>query len=405
MDSPHKPTRSLSTNLFFLFLLLSTNLLTSFISTTFYSSCTLKSLNPPPIPADTAAVITDSAPKDDDFKILDDSPTASDSDLPPEFIAFTSAQQLPFGFNTNFDSDRFFPPVGRPCTLFPDELQRFMSYKVNGSCPDDELLAQKLLLKGCEPLPRRRCRPIAPAVYVEPYPLPVSLWSTPSDSSVVWTAYTCKNYTCLINRKRNQKGFDDCKDCFDLAGPEKTRWAGPNIGGGLDFSIDEVLAMKKPGTIRIGLDIGGGVATFAVRMRERNITIITSSMNLNGPFNSFIASRGVIPLYISISQRLPFFDNTLDIVHSMHVLSNWIPTTLLHFLFFDIYRVLRPGGLFWLDHFFCVGEQLEEVYAPLINSIGFKKVKWVVGQKLDRGPELREMYISALLEKPLKNSW
>ncbi|XP_016652281.1 PREDICTED: probable methyltransferase PMT19 [Prunus mume] len=278
-----------------------------------------------------------------------------------------------------------------------------MSYKVNGSCPDDEFLAQRLLLKGCEPLPRRRCHPASNANYVEPYPLPKSLWSTPSDSSVVWTAYKCKDYNCLVNRKKNHNGFDDCLDCFDLQGNEKTRWEGK--GGGLDFGVDEVLGFKKPGTIRIGLDIGGGVATFAVRMRERNVTIVTTSMNLNGPFNSFIASRGVVPLYISISQRLPFFDNTLDIVHSMHVLSNWIPTTLLHFAVFDIYRILRPGGLFWLDHFFCVGEQLEEVYGPLIESVGFKKLKWVVGRKLDRGPKLREMYLSALLEKPLKNSW
>ncbi|KAA8530692.1 hypothetical protein F0562_005374 [Nyssa sinensis] len=157
-----------------------------------------------------------------------------------------------------------------------------MSYKVNGSCPDDELLAQKLLLKGCEPLPRRHCRPAAPSEYVEPYTLP--------------------------------KGFDDCKACFDLEGPEKIRWAG-SVGSGLDFSIDKVLAVKKPGTIRIGLDIGGGVATFVVRMKERNTTIVTTSMNLNGHFNTFIASRGVVPLYISISQRLPFFDNTFDIVH------------------------------------------------------------------------------------------
>ncbi|KAF8398907.1 hypothetical protein HHK36_014771 [Tetracentron sinense] len=337
----------------------------------------------------------------------DDTITTSSTttNLPSEFLAFTSPQLLPLGYNTNFDSDQIHPPVGHPCTLFPDYLHHYMSYKINGSCPDDELLAQKLLLKGCEPLPRRRCRPASPPKFVEPFPLPLSLWSTPSDNSVVWTAYSCKSYSCLINRNRNQKGFDDCKDCFDLDGREKTRWVIANSDGGLDFSIDEVLGKKKPGTVRIGLDIGGGSGTFAVRMRERNVTIVTTSMNLNGPFNSFIASRGVVPLYLSISQRLPFFDNTLDIVHSMHVLSNWIPTTLLHFSLFDIYRVLRPGGLFWLDHFFCVGEQLEEVYVPLIDSIGFNKVKWVVGRKLDRGPELREMYLSALLEKPLKRSW
>lgn len=408
MDSPRKPS-SFSTNLFFFLLLLSTNLLTLLLSSTFYSSCSLN-----PLITAASTLTTPHATSTNSVSATQGSDYASESsqtnlDLPSEFLAFTSGQLLPFGFNTNFDSDTIYPPAGQACTLFSDELRRYMTYKVNGSCPDDELLSQKLLLKGCEPLPRRRCRPAAQPDYVEPYPLPTSLWTTPPDSSVVWTAYTCKDYSCLINRYRTQKGFDDCKDCFDLQGREKTRWAAKqsNVGGGggLDFTIDEVLATKKPGTIRIGLDIGGGVATFAVRMRERNITIVTTSMNLNGPFNNFIASRGIVPLYISISQRLPFFDNTLDIVHSMHVLSNWIPTTLLHFLMFDINRVLRPGGLFWLDHFFCVGEQLEEVYGPLIESIGFNKLKWVVGRKLDRGPELKEMYLSALLEKPLRNSW
>ncbi|XP_041007785.1 probable methyltransferase At1g29790 [Juglans microcarpa x Juglans regia] len=278
-----------------------------------------------------------------------------------------------------------------------------MSYKVNGSCPDDKLLAQKLLLKGCEPSLDALA---APPMYAEPYPLPTSLWTTPSDNSAVWTAYTCKNFECLVNPKHREKRFSNCKDCFDLQAVEKTRWAvfGGNYRG-LDFSIDEVLAMKNPGTIRIRLDIGGGVATFAVRMMARNITIVTTSMNLNGPFNNFIASRGVVPLYISISQRLPFFDNTLDIVHSMHVLSNSILTTLLHFLMFDIYRILRPGGLFWLNHFFCVEEQFEELYKPLIESIGYKKLKWGRGEEARSRSERREMYLSALLEKPLNKSW
>ena len=40
-----------------------------------------------------------------------------------------------------------------------------------------------------------------------------------------------------------------------------------NGGGSMDYSVDEVLNLKKK-TIRIGLDIGGGIGTFAVRMRE-----------------------------------------------------------------------------------------------------------------------------------------
>ncbi|KAJ6421144.1 hypothetical protein OIU84_028513 [Salix udensis] len=242
MDSTHEP-KSLSTNLFYLFLLLSTNLLTLFLSSTFYSSsCSLN-------PISTTTTFTKSTSRSTngfDGTGNPDTPQAT-IDLPSEFLAFSSGQVLPLGFNANFNSDTFHPSVGQACTRFPDELSRFMTYKVNGSCPDDELSAQKLLLKGCEPLPRRRCRPAAQPDYVEPYPLPTSLWTTPPNSSVVWTAYTCKDYTCLINRKKTQKGFDDCKDCFDLQGRESNRWASRQIiEGSLDFTIDEVLAAKNP---------------------------------------------------------------------------------------------------------------------------------------------------------------
>ncbi|KAK3031325.1 hypothetical protein RJ639_035231 [Escallonia herrerae] len=138
--------------------------------------------------------------------------------------------------------------------------------------------------------------------------------------------------------RKNVLGYYDCKDCFDLKGREKTRWMFDN--GGLDYGMDQVLRAKSTGSIRIGLDTGGGTGTFAARMKERNVTIITSTMNLDGPFNSFIESRGLIPMHVSVSQRLPFFENTLDIVHSMHVLSNWIPDAMLEFTLYDIYRVL-----------------------------------------------------------------
>nr|GEU47405.1 S-adenosyl-L-methionine-dependent methyltransferase [Tanacetum cinerariifolium] len=64
-----------------------------------------------------------------------------------------------------------------------------------------------------------------------------------------------KSYLCLVNRKRDQRGFDDCKDCFDLRGREKTRWTDSNNRDGIDFGIDQVLEVKKNGTIQIG---GGG---------------------------------------------------------------------------------------------------------------------------------------------------
>lgn len=109
--------------------------------------------------------------------------------------------------------------------------------------------------------------------------------------------------------------------------------------------------------------------------------------------------RGLIPIHVSVSQRFPFFDNTMDIVHSMHVLSYWIPEVMMEFLLYDIYRILRPGGLFWLDRFYSTGEQLNNTYTPMIERVGFNKLRWSVGRKTDRGG--KEWYLSAVLEKPL----
>ncbi|KAL0335339.1 UNVERIFIED_CONTAM: hypothetical protein Sradi_4745800 [Sesamum radiatum] len=306
--------------------------------------------------------------------------------------------KLPLGYTPRMGSDEVYSSVGGGCLNHKEDLRKYMSYQVGGECPVDDVLAQTLMLKGCEPLPRRRCHPKSPANYVEPTPLPESLWSIPPDSSLIWDPYTCKNYTCLVER-RKAPGSYDCKDCFHLEGREKIRWLFDN--GGLDYGIDQVLAMKPPGTIRIGLDIGGGSGTFAARMKEKNVTIVTTSMNFDGPFNSFIASRGLIPMHVSVSQRFPFFENTLDIVHSMHVLSNWIPDAMLEFTLYDIYRVLRPGGLFWLDRFFCFGSQLNATYVPMFDRVGFRKLRWNTGMKLDRGVDKNEWYFSAVLEKPM----
>ncbi|XP_020090656.1 uncharacterized protein LOC109711796 [Ananas comosus] len=349
MDSFQPHLRCLPQTLLFLVLLVASNLLTFY-----YFSSSPPTPSPSQLPSPAAPLLSE---------------RVAAAHLPQELTAFTSPQPLPFGRNPNLDSDVLRPPVGHPCLLFPDQLSASLTY-LNRCLPDVRADVRSELppLGGCEPLPRRRCRPQPPPTARPPFP---TLWSSSSPDRSV------SDRLLLVTASTNP----------------------------LDFAIDEVLAAASPpGSIRIGLDIGGGSGTFAVRMRERNVTVVATTMNLNGPFSNFIAARGIVPLYISISQRLPFFDNTLDIVHSMHVLSNWIPTTLLHFIVFDIYRVLRPGGVFWLDHFFFVEGQMEE-YVGVIESVGFKKLKWEVGRKLDRGPELKEMYISALLEKPLKNSW
>lgn len=245
-----------------------------------------------------------------------------------------------------------------------------------------------------------RCLARGPQNPTEPLPHPACLWSLPRDGNINWEAYDCKSFECL-NTRAARKVFADCLDCFDLKGRESRRWIGrPSQPPAVDYTVEQVVALMN-GTLRIGLDIGGGTGSFAVRMREHNVTIVTSTLNLNGPFNNFVAHRGVIPFFMTIGQRFPFWDNTLDIVHSMHVLSNWIPFEIMEFIFYDIDRVLRPGGILWLDHFFCVQSELDTKYAPLIKSIGYKELRWDVSKKLDRGPEKQEVYLSALLKKPL----
>ncbi|KAL3691967.1 hypothetical protein R1sor_005618 [Riccia sorocarpa] len=313
--------------------------------------------------------------------------------MPKELQEYTALRKLPLGWNPALGSDTNVASVGHGCAYNKDDMAAYMNYEVGKDCPEDEPLQQKLVLKGCEPLPRRRCFARKPPNSSEPVPWPESMWTVPDDNNILWTAYRCKSFQCL-NERAKLKVFEDCLDCFDLNGREKHRWF--DNPGSLDFLITEVLKLKPPGTIRIGLDIGGGTASFAARMRENNVTIVTSTLNLAGPFNNFIAQRGLVPLFLTISQRLPFFDNTLDIVHSMHVLSNWIPTETLEFLLYDIDRVLRPGGLFWVDHFFCVESQLE-LYVSMIDKLGYTKHKWHVGKKLDRGPEFNESYTDGSL--------
>jgi SAM-dependent methyltransferase len=110
-----------------------------------------------------------------------------------------------------------------------------------------------------------------------------------------------------------------------------------------------------------------------------------------------IALRGLVPLYLTINQRLPFFDNTLDLIHTTRFLDGWIDFVLLDFVLYDWDRVLRPGGLLWIDSFFCLKEDLY-VYLEAFKMLRYKKHKWIVVPKIDKDD--KEVFFSAVLEKP-----
>lgn len=132
----------------------------------------------------------------------------------------------------------------------------------------------------------------------------------------------------------------DCRECFDW-GMEKGRWNWlPNHLP----TLKDVLALKPPGTqplrsplthacvpsandpshtvpageIRIGLDIGGGSGSFAARMLEHNVTMVTTGLNSGAPFLETVALRGLPALHLSIKSRLPLLDATIDFIHTQH---------------------------------------------------------------------------------------
>ncbi|KAI3681814.1 hypothetical protein L6452_36619 [Arctium lappa] len=294
-----------------------------------------------------------------------------------------------------------FTSIGHACFSMKQELEEYMNYDVGEICNDDWRLAQRLMVHGCDPLPRRRCFSRAPQFYTKPSPINESIWRLPDNKNVRWSQYRCKNFVCLANNKTG-KGFFKCSDCFNLTHHEFPRWVvpvfpDPTLNSTPDFRITDVLDLK-PDEIRVGLDFSVGTGTFAARMRERNVTIVSAAINLGAPFNEMIALRGLIPLYLTVNQRLPFFDNTLDLIHTSRFLDGWIDFVLLEFVLYDWDRVLRPGGLLWVDSFFCLKDDLEG-YLEGFKMLRYKKHKWVVVPKMDKDDN-REVFFSAVLEKP-----
>ncbi|XP_065852401.1 probable methyltransferase At1g29790 [Euphorbia lathyris] len=291
--------------------------------------------------------------------------------------------------------------IGHACVLMRKELEQYMEYDIGSYCDDNWHLAQKLMIGGCDPLPRRRCLTRASKTYQKPYPINESLWKLPDDRNVRWSNYQCRNFECLSS-KNPKRGYSKCTGCFEME-KEKRRWVNNSNSSSnsssdssvlpVDFMINDVLAIK-PGEIRIGLDFGVGTGSFAARMRERNVTIVSTALNLGAPFNEMIALRGLVPLYMTLNQRLPFFDNTLDLIHTTGFMDGWIDLLLMDFILFDWDRVLRPGGLLWIDRFFCSKKDLDD-YLYMFLQFRYKKHKWVLSPK-----SKDEVFLSALLEKP-----
>ncbi|XP_022848565.1 uncharacterized protein LOC111370901 [Olea europaea var. sylvestris] len=282
-------------------------------------------------------------------------------------------------------------PIASSCKDHPILLHQYMNYTPFALCPNDSPLAEDLILRGCHPLPRRRC--FSRTTSTIPSSLPTNPFATLPENTVLLGHYRCKTFSCFANTKSDM-GFD--------MKVEKSRFLAYNSD--LDLPIQQLFQLSKSAksVIRLALDIGGGTGTFAAQMKLLNVTVITTTMNFGAPYNEAVALRGLIPLHVPLQQRLPVFDGVVDLVRCGRAVNRWIPLTAMEFLLFDVDRILRGGGYFWLDHFFSKRTDLEKVFSPLIGKLGYKKVKWAVANKTDSsGVKNGEVYLTALLQKPL----
>ncbi|KAL6642617.1 hypothetical protein ACP70R_020798 [Stipagrostis hirtigluma subsp. patula] len=282
-------------------------------------------------------------------------------------------------------------PVASACAAHPELLHRYMSYTPFAPCPDDALsLAEPLLLRGCHPLPRRRCFSPTPPASASAL-LPADPFSPLPDAAVRWPREgRCRSFSCLPPSLG-----------FDVARTEAARFL--RARGALDLTAPQLLrlaSLTRAGPIRLGLDVGGGTGTLAARLKKlANATVVTTTMNLGAPYSEAAAARGVVPLHAPLQQRFPVGDGTMDVVRAGHAVNRWIPEAALEFLWYDADRVLRPGGLLWVDHFWCRRGDLEGVYAAMLRRLGYKTVKWAVADKSVAGGK-DEVYLTALLQKP-----
>ncbi|GJP54210.1 hypothetical protein CLOM_g13308, partial [Closterium sp. NIES-68] len=311
-------------------------------------------------------------------------------------------------------------PHAYRCEATAADMRRYFNFTLRGPCPDDWLLVQHLVFdKGCHALPRRRCIAATAEEPREPMPVPDALFSQKAllDSNVRWQQHRCHSFRCL-----NQLTASDCRNCFNMT-HESRRWRRAYKGS---IAMADVIAMK-PKSLRLGLDIGGGSGTFAAHMAQYGVTIMTTGLNREAaaaaaaaagataafkgkpeaapglPYMETIAARGLIPLHLPHQARFPFFDGTLDIIHSINSIK-YMPPLEFEEMLFEWDRVLRPGGLLWFEMFYAPKDEMG-IYVWVLQVLGYEKRFWSLMPKTDRterkGPHV---YLNCVLEKPARGS-
>ena len=182
--------------------------------------------------------------------------------------------------------------------------------------------------------------------------------TTLPNTTVVWDAYACKNYLCLAAPRGG--AISGCDGCFDLrherGKQQQARWARDD--GALSYSNDAVRRAQPNDTVRIGLDLSSGSpsGTFAARGPP-------CSPRPSTPARRSAASSRRAAWWRCMSPPrtgCPCSTWTSCTRGTSSVAAGGWPR---------VYRVLRPGALFWLDHLNCAAAQPNAMFAPLLDHV------------------------------------
>ncbi|KAG0518486.1 hypothetical protein BDA96_09G179900 [Sorghum bicolor] len=189
--------------------------------------------------------------------------------------------------------------------------------------------------RHCPLAPRPRCLVPLPAGYRTPVP-----W--PGSRDMIW--YNNVPHPKLVEYKKDQNWVTRSGDYLVFPGGGTQFKDG--VGRYIQF-VEQIMPDIQWGRrTRTVLDVGCGVASFGGYLLDRNvITMSFAPKDEHEAQIQFALERG-IPAFLAVigTQKLPFPDNTFDVVHCARCRVHWYANGGKPLL--ELNRVLRPGGYF-----------------------------------------------------------
>ncbi|CAI5463833.1 unnamed protein product [Closterium sp. Yama58-4] len=247
------------------------------------------------------------------------------------------------------------------CKATDEELSRFMNYTEKEVCPDDWFFVQELIFdRGCHCLPRRRCFAANFTGFQDPMPFPNALWNESALMDTNGDYFHGRSFPSDQQHSPHRIGHWRrlgqfcCPDAgIQLHGADhRKNWANP---------------------------------------KEKNSTEPTGV-----PYMEAVAARGLVPLYLPFSARLPFYDNTIDVIHTGTSIND-VDFEEFEEMFYDWDRVLRPGGVIWFDLFYSQVRKMP-LYMEIVDMFKYDQLHRAVTPSL--GAAGLYVHMSFVLQKP-----